>query len=264
MTTVLMCRPDYYGIEYEINPWMRRQRPADRCRAAMQWRALHQALSSLGVCVELVIPMPGLPDLVFTANGGLVHDGLAVLSNFRYPQRASEQPIFRAWFESHGLRVVELPASLRFEGAGDAFIVGERLFAGYPFRSDQGAHACIGRILDKEPVSLELVDPCFYHLDTCFAPLNEHAALYYPEAFSPVSRDLLRAHFPDLVAVSPAEARRFACNAVVIGDSVVLNRGCPETEAHLADRGYKTIPIATGEFIKAGGSAKCLTLFVER
>ena len=262
MTTVLMCRPDFYGIEYEINPWMRRQRPADQCRAASQWHALHQALTTLGVRVELVAPVAGLPDLVFTANAGLVHDGVAVLSNFRYPQRAGEQPVFRAWFESRGLRVVELPPSLCFEGAGDSFIVGDRLFAGYPFRGDRAAHACIGRLVDKEPVSVELVDPCFYHLDTCFAPLNDDVALYYPEAFSSTSRELLQRHFPDLIAVSSAEARRFACNVVVIGNTVVFNRGCPETEARLAERGYRCLPIPTSEFIKAGGSAKCLTLII--
>lgn len=265
MTKLLMCKPDYFGIEYEINPWMSLKRQADREVAARQWYDLYRALrGKAGAQVELVESRPGLPDLVFTANAGLVDGDLVVRSNFRHSQRAREESVYEAWFAADGFKIWTLPPALRFEGEGDAFIVGDRIFMGYGFRTDRAAHEAVAEIVGKQAVSLELVDPYFYHLDTCFFPLDEGRAFYYPDAFSPESQRLLREHVPELLAVGPEEARRFVCNSIVIDRCVVLNGECVETKRRLEEWGYQVMMVNTSEFLKAGGGAKCMVLFLSK
>jgi N-dimethylarginine dimethylaminohydrolase len=257
---ILMCPPDYYGIEYEINPWMDRRHGSDPEESRRQWQALFETLIDLGVTVERVEPVRGLPDLVFTANAGLVFGDLVVSARFRYGERQGETPVYDAWFASHGFRVEHLPEGLYFEGAGDALFCGEPLFAGYRFRSDARGHQWIGERLGVEVLPLELVDPRFYHLDTCFCPLAEGEAIYYPGAFDDYGRSVLNAYVPRLIEVSADEAASFSCNAVVVGRTVVLNAGVPKLHRALEEAGFAVRPLRLTEFIKAGGSAKCLTL----
>src|SRR5438067_13178793 len=165
---ILMCPPDYYGIEYEINPWMSRARGSEPTRARAQWHALYETLQAVGVAVELLEPRPGLPDLVFTANAGLVYEKRFFGSRFRHEVRAREEPHFEAWFREHGFTVEHLPEGSYFEGAGDALFCGSTLFAGYRIRSDVRGHQELGTALSCQVLPLELVDPRFYHLDTCF------------------------------------------------------------------------------------------------
>ncbi|HEV3166291.1 MAG TPA: arginine deiminase-related protein, partial [Isosphaeraceae bacterium] len=167
---------------------------------------------------------------------------------------------FDRWFAEHGFRVEALPSGYFFEGAGDALFCGETLFAGYRFRSDARSHNWIGEHLSVEVLPLELVDPRFYHLDTCFCPLAEEAAVYYPGAFDDYGRSVLRGRIETLIEVSAEEAVSFSCNAVVVGRSVVLNDGAPKLARTLEEAGYTARPLRLTEFIKAGGSAKCLTL----
>src|SRR2546427_4375206 len=180
---ILMCPPDHYGIEYEINPWMSRSRGSSPARAHAQWGALYEALVRLGVHVELMTPHKGLPDLVFTANAGLVFGQRFFGSRFRHEVRARETPHFDAWFKAHGFTVEHIPEGFFFEGAGDALFCGEILFAGYRIRSDVGGHQHLGKLIQRMVLPLELVDARFYHLDTCFCPLAPGEALYYPPAF---------------------------------------------------------------------------------
>ncbi|HZT81902.1 MAG TPA: arginine deiminase-related protein [Gemmataceae bacterium] len=257
---ILMCPPDYYGIEYEINPWMSRSRGAVAERARAQWQALGDVLRRLGVAVELMTPQPGLPDLVFTANAGLVFRDRFYSSRFRHEVRARETPYFDAWFAEHGFEVKHLPEGMFFEGAGDALFCGATLFAGYRIRSDVRGHQWLGRELGKLVLPLELINPRFYHLDTCFCPLAPGEAIYYPAAFDAYGRKVLETHVPHLLPVNDAEALRFACNAVVVGRTVVTNTGCERLAADLRDRGYTPVATELDEFLKAGGSAKCLTL----
>lgn len=257
--TVLMCPPDYYGIEYEINPWMRRDQPSHRGRAATQWRALHDILLSLGVDVRLMAPQPGWPDLVFTANAGLVWRSTVFLASFRHAARQGETPFDRDWFVSEGFETVELPAGMYFEGAGDALFCGDTLFGGYMIRSDAGALHWLAARMNCRVIPLQLVDPRFYHLDTCFCPLDRETALYFPSAFDDYARQALQS-IPKLISVCEAEAARFACNAVVIGRNVILNAGCPQVAADLTAAGFTPHETPLDEFLKAGGSAKCLTL----
>jgi len=166
MARLLMCRPTYYNIEYEINPWMSRARGAVAPVAQAQWENLYRTLTErVGAQIELVEPVPGLPDLVFTANAGLVKGTKVILSRFRFPVRSPEEPVFAAWFKAHGFEVLELPEGLFFEGAGDALRCGEHLFAGYHFRSEIRSHAAIAEMLGERVLSLQLVDPRYYHLD---------------------------------------------------------------------------------------------------
>jgi N-dimethylarginine dimethylaminohydrolase len=255
-----MCPPDYYGIEYEINPWMNRQVGSEPAESRRQWTALGQTLRDLGVEIELLEPVAGLPDLVFTANAGLIFHDLFFSSQFRYGVRQGETPHFDRWFAAHGFRVERLPHSYYFEGAGDALFCGETLYAGYRFRSDARSHLWIGERLGVEVLPVELVDPRFYHLDTCFCPLADDAAVYYPGAFDDYGRSVLRERIGRLIEVSAEEAVSFSCNAVVVGRTVVLNQGAPKLARALEQAGFSVRPLWLTEFIKAGGSAKCLTL----
>jgi len=255
-----MCPPDYYGIEYEINPWMSRARAAERDVACRQWRALYDVLVGLGVTVELVEPQPGLPDLVFTANAGLVFRDRFISSRFRHEVRARETPIFDAWASGHGFRVEHLPEGMYFEGAGDALFCGPALFAGYRIRSDALAHQEVGRRVGKPVLPLELVNPYFYHLDTCFCPLAVDEAIWYPQAFDRYGRKVIEERIPRLIPITEGDARRFGCNAVVVGKTVVINAGCDRLADDLQAAGYSPVAVALDEFLKAGGSAKCLTL----
>ncbi len=257
---ILMCPPDFYRIEYEINPWMDRRQGSDPTQSHRQWRDLHDTLIELGATVEQVPPVKGLPDLVFTANAGLIFRDLVISARFRYSERQGETAVYDAWFAAHGFLVDHLPEGVYFEGAGDALFCGDTLFAGYRFRSDARGHQWIGERLGVEVLPLELVDPRFYHLDTCFCPLAEGEAIYYPGAFDEYGRSVLRAQVPRLIEVSADEAASFSCNAVVIGRTVVLNVGAPKLQRALESSGYAARPLCLTEFIKAGGSAKCLTL----
>ena len=265
MIRLLMCRPDHYGIYYEINPWMDRRRQADRAVAVRQWETLHRLLTeTLGVQVELLPSVPWLPDLCFTANAGLLVNSLFVSSRFRYPEREAEVPYFTQWFAERNYRVACLAEPAFFEGEGGALLCGNDLFAGYRFRSEQQAHHLLSELLGLHVHSLELTDPWFYHLDTCLCPLQPGRAAYYPEAFSPAGQRLLKETIPELFPVSEAEAKRLACNALVIGRSVMINAGCFHLARMLSEAGYQVHEVETTEFLKAGGGPKCLALFLDR
>jgi N-dimethylarginine dimethylaminohydrolase len=257
----LMCPPDHYGIEYEINPWMHRQIQPDRELARRQWENLKEILGNrLGAKVELIDPKPGLPDMVFTANAGYVEGEIFVPSRFRYRARQGEEPWFRQWFADRGFEIRELPGEWVFEGFGDALPWREKILAGYRFRSDIRSHAELGRLLGREVLSLELCDSRFYHLDTCLCPLAEGEVMYFPGAFDDYGRAALRGLVGEerLHAVSEAEAQHFCCNAILAGKQLVLNSGSPELAGRLEGRGYEIIECDLSEFLKSGGSARCL------
>lgn len=255
-----MCPPDYYGIEYEINPWMSRSRPSDRGLAVSQWESLRAAITEAGAKVSLVEPVAGLPDLVFTANAAMIVGDRAIISRFRHPERQKEEPHYTAWFAANGFRAQPPPEGVFFEGAGDALFCGDTLFAGYRIRSDARGHQLIGEQVGCRVIPVELVNPYYYHLDTCFCPLEPGLAVWFPQAFDEYGRQAIADWVPRLVEVAEGEARRFACNAVVIGRKVITNSGCPRLHEALASLGYEPRETPLDEFVKAGGSAKCLTL----
>lgn len=257
----LMCRPTFFGVRYRINPWMDLRRQPDPALAMRQWRALKETLErDLGAQVSTCRAARGLPDMTFTANAGLVRGRTFIPSRFRHSERAGEAPRFTAWFRRRGYRILELPADLRFEGAGDALFVGDTLVAGYYHRTDVKAHALVGKMLGVRILSLELVDERFYHLDTCLAPLGPRSALYYPKAFDEYGMRVLNRNVPDLVPVTDDEARHFACNSIVVGRRAIIPKPCGRLCRVLTTRGFTVHALDLSEFEKAGGAARCLVL----
>jgi N-dimethylarginine dimethylaminohydrolase len=259
--SMLMCRPDHYGIHYEINRWMHKEIPADPVRAVRQWRNLRAAVADLpGVEVVEVAPVADLPDMVFTANGGLHVDHRVVVGTFRYPERRGETPNFHRWFADHGWEAIVPPEGQFLEGAGDVVRTARGWIAGYPQRSNPAAHRWLATVLDDPVLSLELVDPRYYHLDTCLVVLGEESAAYAPDAFDQYGRRVLAARFPDLIAVEGDEAERFGCNLVAWARHAILPSATPRLQAALRERGWHLAEVEVDEYIKSGGAARCLVL----
>ncbi|MFB6889072.1 dimethylargininase [Kitasatospora sp. NPDC056327] len=254
-----MCRPAHFTVDYSINPWMEPAKPTDGARAVAQWERLYALFRDLGHTVELIDPVPGLPDMVFAANGATVVDGTALVARFHHPERADESPAHLEWFRARGYRTV-VQAGFSNEGEGDHLLVGERILAGTGFRTDRRAHAEAERVLGRPVVTLELVDPRYYHLDTALAVLADDEVMYYPAAFSPQSRATLAALYPDAVLATDEDAAVFGLNAVSDGHRVVLPEAATGLAARLRARGFEPIGIDVTELLKAGGSVKCCTL----
>lgn len=266
MSRLLICPPDFFGIEYEINPWMRLSNRVDHEQAVKQWHGLMRVFEhDVGITLERMTPVAGLPDLVFTANAGIVVGRTAVVSRFRYPERQREEAHFASWFRDHGYEVVTLDKELHFEGAGDLLGFPDCWFGGYRQRSDIRAFPFLSERFRREIIPLELVDARFYHLDTCFCPLSGGDLLYFPPAFDYYGQIAIAERLlPERrLSVPEDEALKFACNAVCVGKHVVLPSGCPATEHLLQARGYRTHSVPLDEFMKSGGSAKCLTLALD-
>jgi len=261
----LMCEPTYFTVEYSINPWMDPSRPVSTELAVKEWTELADIYRRWGHTVEFIQPQRGLPDMVFAANSGTVIDGRVLGARFRAPQRAAEADHYRRWFLDHGYRDVYMPTKTN-EAEGDFTWTGEVLLAGTGFRTDPGAHAEAQEILGVPVVSLNLVDPRYYHLDTALCVLSPAAAgrrahvAYYPEAFSPGSQRVLNRLYPDAIVATPADAECLGLNAVSDGRNVVL----PMEATHLADQlinhGYEPSFLDISELRKSGGGPKCCTL----
>lgn len=264
---ILMCKPRYYNIEYEINPWMNKRNKSEQVAASMQWRKLYERLLQCGADVELMDPVKGLPDMVFTANAGLFIGNEYILSQFKHKERRPEQFYYKQWFTKQGFEQVDFQVAnpgLFFEGEGDALFAGEnKLFVGYGLRSDRAFYEELPEHLSGKIIFCELIDPYFYHLDTCFCPLNAELALWWPEAFSSTTQQSVRAQIQTL-DVPQDEAQRFACNSVVLKNQVVMPSHCPETKALLEAHGFTVHTCEMSEFMKAGGACKCLTLLLDR
>lgn len=260
----LMCPPDLYEVDYVINPWMEGNiHKSSRDTAVAQWQALYRGLKE-SVDVEKITPQPGLPDMVFTANAGVAVGPKFVLSRFLHRERRGEEEHFKKWFKGQGFEVFELPPDLPFEGAGDALLDHHRgiLWAGYGFRSELDSHPYLARWLNIEVISLRLIDPRFYHLDTCFCPLEGGWLLYYPPAFDAYSNRRIeqRIEPEKRIAVAENDAVHFACNAINVDRRILVNQMSTELRQRLTAAGFEVSEIVLNEFIKSGGAAKCLTL----
>jgi len=255
-----MTPPDFFAVEYAINPWMDVGVPVDVDVARAQWEALHQTYLGLGHHVDLIEPVPGLPDMVYAANGGFIAHGIAIVARFRFAERAGESRAYSEWMSSLGYR----PVATRHvnEGQGDLLMVGDMVLAGYGFRTDRRAHPEIAAALSIPVVSLELVDPRFYHLDTALAVLDDHTIAFYPPAFSAAARDQLHALFPDAIVVGSADAYVLGLNVVSDGLRVVLPSAATGFAAQLREAGFEPVGVDLSELLKGGGSVKCCTLEV--
>lgn len=255
-----MTAPTFFSVEYAINPWMDTSVSVDTHLALTQWETLRQTYKELGHAVELVEPVAGLPDMVYAANGGLMVNGHAVTARFAYPQRAGESVAYAEWMTRHGYR----PADTRHtnEGQGDLLVIGSIILAGYGFRTERQAHDEIAAVVKMPVVSLELVDPRFYHLDTALAVLDDTTVAFYPPAFSDESRAQLRYLFPDAIEVGSADAYVLGLNAVSDGLNVVLPAAATGFAGLLKNAGFRPIGVDLSELLKGGGSIKCCTLEV--
>lgn len=262
--TILMCPPDYFSVDYVINPWMAgNEGELDRGLVRDQWSRLHEELGQVAH-IELLEPQPSLPDLVFTANAGFVSGGKAVPSHFMPQERRSEEPYLKRWFAESGFDVQVLPEDVGFEGAGDCLIdrAGPWLWTGYGFRTEIEAHQYLAAWFEREVVSIRLVDPRFYHIDTCLCPLADGYLLYFPDAFDDDSVAAIEARVPPerRLRVAAEDAAEFACNAVNVDRHVFVHRVSGALRDRLGEAGFEVHEVPLSEFLKAGGSAKCLTL----
>jgi N-dimethylarginine dimethylaminohydrolase len=255
-----MCPPTYFAVDYAINPWMDPAAGVDVDRAIAQWRALRSTYTTLGHTVELIDPVPGLPDMVFAANGATVIDGIVLGTQFRFSERAPEATEYLAWFERAGFDVHH--AKYVNEGEGDILYTSRYLLAGMGFRTEHAAHGEAQELFGRPVISLQLVDPRYYHLDTALCVLGEDAIAYLPEAFSEGSRRVLAQLFPDAILASAADAAVLGLNAVSDGRRVVLPAQASGLIRQLTARGYQPVPVDLSELRKAGGGPKCCTLEV--
>jgi len=261
---ILMCPPDYFSVDNVINPWMAgNEGQLDLDLARRQWDGLHDALAEVAV-VELLAPQPGLPDLVFTANAGFVSGTRVVPSHFVPHERRPEEAYIKSWLAERGFELCVLPDDVGFEGAGDCLIDrgGPWLWTGFGFRTEIEAHAFLAEWFAREVVSIRLTDPRFYHIDTCLCPLSGGYLLYYPDAFDSASNRAIEQRVPpqQRIVVSAEDAAIFACNAVNVAEHVFMNDCSVALETELGRLGYRLHRTPLPEFLKSGGSAKCLTL----
>lgn len=260
----LMCPPTHFAVDYAINAWMDVTVPVDVGRATDQWRTLVATYQRLGHRVHVLDPVPGLPDMVYAANGAFSVGGVAYGARFRHQQRADEAERHRDWYAAHRLRHV--PAARTNEGEGDfAYVPGAAdeadglVLAGHGFRTELAAHAEVAAVLGRRVVGLQLVDPRFYHLDTALFVLDAETVCYFPGAFSASARRTLATLFPGAVLATEADAVAFGLNAVSDGTHVVLPAGAHRLATALADRGFVPVPVDMDELHKGGGSVKCCT-----
>jgi N-dimethylarginine dimethylaminohydrolase len=256
----VMTPPQFFAVDYAINPWMDTDTPVDVSVAVAQWKHLRDTYLRLGHKVDLVAPVPALPDMVYAANGGLILNGAAVVARFKYPQRQHESTAYADWMRSHGYTPVQTQHVN--EGQGDLLPVGEMILAGTGFRTDPRAHAEIAAIFGRPVATLQLVDPRFYHLDTALSVLDETTIAYYPPAFTEYSRAQLETLFPDALVVESADAYVFGLNAVSDGRHVVHPAAAFGFAEQLCQAGFEPIGVEMSELLKGGGSVKCCTLEV--
>ena len=261
---ILMCPPDFFSVEYIINPWMAGLTdPPNKEKAHQQWRQLRDTIARYADIV-IIEPQPDLPDMVFTANAGVVSKNKAIASHFMPHERRPEETHFKLWFKDNGYELLDLDDKIGFEGGGDCLFDrgGPWLWTGYGFRTEIEAHAEIAKYFDVEVVPIKLVDERFYHIDTCFCPLSGGYVMYHPPAFDYESRIAIESRIPadKRIIVDTHDAGNFACNAVNLEKKVIVNKASDHLKNELNRFDFDVIEVDLSEFIKAGGSAKCLTL----
>ena len=259
METFLLCPPEYFSVEYSINPWMIGEK-VDVQLVRHQWENLRDTIKHLGARVKTIDPVAGLPDMVFAANSGIVFEKNVVLSRMKYSQRQGETAYYRSWFASNGYNTIDLMPGISFEGCGDALVYGSSLIGGYGFRSDRRALEITASSLGLNLFDLELIDPRFYHLDTCFCRVGDDKAIYFPDAFKKGEIKKLQGII-DLIPVSESEARLFMCNSMLVNDILLIPENQTEIARKLRNKlGVKTCRVDVSEFLKSGGSIQCLCL----
>ncbi|MFF7329036.1 dimethylargininase [Streptomyces sp. NPDC090306] len=256
----LMCAPAHFDVAYAINPWMNPAKPVDVALAVAQWEDLRDLYRSLGHTVEELAPRPGLPDMVYAANGATVVDGRVLGARFAHREREAEAAAHLEWFAARGFREVREPVHVN-EGEGDFAVTASYVLAGRGFRASPESHREAQEFFGRPVIGLDLVDPRYYHLDTALAVLDDAAGTvaYYPPAFSPGSREVLRRLFPDALLATDEDAAAFGLNAVSDGLHVLLPQAAAGLFDPLRERGFEPVGVDLSELLKGGGSVKCCT-----
>ena len=254
-----MCPPEHFAVTYAINPWMDPEKPTDAATAMRQWARLREVYLGLGHDVRTIEPVAGLPDMVFAANGATVVGGKVLGARYRYPQRAREADAYMDWLRDCGYTEVRTPEHVN-EGEGDIVFTGSTLLAGYGFRSDQAAAAELADLFGLPVVSLRLVDPRYYHLDTALCVLDADTVMYYPAAFDDAGRAAIAEQFAELIEAKDEDAEVLGLNAVSDGLHVVLPVQASGLAAQLSEHGFEPVGVDMSELLKGGGGPKCCTL----
>jgi N-dimethylarginine dimethylaminohydrolase len=274
----LMCQPRHFAVAYTINPWMdprswAQQDCALTLESQKEWTRLYRKLIRLGAEIELVTPVAGLPDLVFTANAAVALNGVVLLARFRHAERTGEEPHYEAAFrklQACGFvnAIRKLPDGVVLEGAGDCVWDDTRdlFWMGYGPRSDLVARDAVAETFGTEVVALELVDPRFYHMDTALVPLTGGEVMYVPEAFTGAGLAAVRDRVDpgQRIELVSGDSVRFAANAVCLDRTVVLSSCTDDLRRRLDERGYRVIATPLDSYLRSGGSAFCLTLRLDR
>jgi N-dimethylarginine dimethylaminohydrolase len=261
MRKILLCRPDYFDIEYEINPWMHIENKVNKANVQQEYAQLKSLIENLGAEVLEIEPQPNLPDMVYTANLGYVDNNKFIVANFKFPERQKESKFAKKYFADLGFEVLELPSELIWEGQGDLLSSGDKLFAGYGKRSDLDAANYIENILNKKIIKLELIDPYYYHLDTCFAPLDENLVVINDNSFTEEALESIYENFEKVILTSDNDNKFLCCNLITIDKNILVSKGISDKLiSDFQNFGYEVHLLEMNEFQKGGGSVRCLTL----
>jgi N-dimethylarginine dimethylaminohydrolase len=257
--TYLMCSPEYFAVEYAINPWMDPDKPVNVHLALSQWRRLGEVFRSLGHTVRTIAPEPGLPDMVFAANGATVIDGKVLSAQFKYAERQPESEAYLTWFRQNGYTQIR-DSALTNEGEGDIVYAGRAILAGPGFRTDEAVRDELTSLYGLPVISLRLTDPRFYHLDTALVVLDADTAAYYPAAFDDAGKAALASHFTELIEVKDEDAEVLGLNSISDGRNVVVPEQATGFVGQLTAAGFHPVTVDLSELLKAGGGPKCCTL----
>jgi N-dimethylarginine dimethylaminohydrolase len=261
MKTLILCPPLHFDITYEINPWMNTQIQVNKNTVHQQYTSLKKMYESIGILFKEITPEAGLSDQVYTTDTGHAERNIFIKSNFRYPERRNESLLMAHFLEKKGYEIKTIPEGIYFEGQGDFVRNTNAYFLGHGKRSMKEAAPFLEKILKKQVIPIELPDPYFYHLDTCFSSLSTDVALMYLPAFTSEGSQKIKGHFKTVISIDESDAKQFVCNLVVYGNHLIINSGISESlEKTLADLGFEVHRVDMSEYIKGGGSVKCISL----
>lgn len=260
---VLMCKPLYFStLNYVINPWMQPGTISQK-KAMQQWESLVKIYQDLGIQVEVIEQVKGLPDMVFATDEGLTMGDEVLVSRFRFKERQGETPHYEQWFKDHGYKIKKLPDDLYFEGNGTMYFWNDKLFVGLGYRTDRQMCKFLQELFPQELIELHVTAPAFYHLDIAFFPVDNDTIFYYPEAYREEDREALKRLVPNLIPFSEREMEGFCANSVITGKHIIHQKGNPSFQRKIQELGYESIEVDLGEFKKSGGGAHCLTNILE-
>lgn len=263
MKSILMCPPDFYDIEYEINPWMDLSNKVDKELVQEQYFQLKSKFEELGTTVMEIPAQRGLPDMVYSANYGHIEGEIFIPANFKFEQRRKESSFAKEYFDMQGYEIKEIPNEIFFEGQGDLLKAGNNYFMGYGKRSMKEAAKYVSEFIGYDVKPLEVIDPYYYHLDMCLGPISEDIVVINPKSFNQEGLETIRDSFGTVIEASEEDNKVMACNLVVVGENILLGEGITDDlRESIEDNSFELHELNMSEYVKGGGSVKCCSLEV--